>query len=319
MRGAPPAAASAVRPGFVHEALIYRSDDELLEVAVPFLHESADAGQPAFAAVNARQQRALLHELGDVPGITQLDPDHYRDPLSALRHTYRLFARLTRGGARRIHIVGEVPHDPWPAWLRYEAAVNDLFAPFPVCGVCLHDARTTPDDVLADVERTHPYLALPGDHVVASPFYEQPAALLAERARAEADPLERRPPDLLLEDPPAETARAAMGALAARTRLDRDNIDALRLSVGHVVINALVHGRPPVSMRAWAARDRVVVKVTDAGSGPADPYVGMLPRNPEADPEDANALHLVTRALSDVSLFTDVDGFTVRLVERRAP
>ena len=84
-------------------------------------------------------------------------------------------------------------------------------------------------------------------------------------------------------------------------------------------MNALVHGRPPVSLRAWAAPDRVVVKVTDAGSGPANPYVGMLPRNPEVDPEDANALHLVTRALSDVSLFTDVDGFTIRLVERRAP
>jgi anti-sigma regulatory factor (Ser/Thr protein kinase) len=315
----PTCGAPAGQDGFVHEALIYDSDEQLLEVAVPFLCEGAAAGEPTLVAVNPRQQGVLLAALGDVRGIIALDRSHYSDPFSALQNNHRLAASLLRGGAHRIRIVGEVPGCPWPGWLRYEAAVNDLFAQLPVWAICGYDARTMPDDVLGDVERTHPYLAQPGGSVVHSRHYEQPAALFAASARADADPLEALTPDLVLVDPAAETAAEAAAMLAAGTQLDGDSADALRLSVMQVVTNAILHGRPPVRMRAWASLDRVVVKVTDAGTGPADPYVGLLPADPDADPENANALHVVHQALSAVSLFAGAEGFTVRLVERCRP
>ena len=104
--------------------------------------------------------------------------------------------------------------------------------------------------------------------------------------------------------------------LAETTRLDRDSIDALRLSVRELVGNAYGHGRRPVHVRVWSAADRVVVTVRDAGAGPADPFVGLLPSDPHGDPDDANRLHVIYHAVTEASMFTAADGFTVRLVQR---
>ena len=313
------AAAPAEHGGFVHAALTYGSDDELLAVAVPFLREGAAAGEPTLLGIGDRRQRLVLDELGELTGITLLNNDHYRDPFSALRSNQALLARSARRGAARIRMLADVPCDPWRDWFRYEAAINELFSAFPVWGLCAYDARTTPDDVLADVERTHPYRAIAGGSNTRNQRYEHPAALLNDRARAEADPLEALTPDLELVDPTAEEAGRAVSVLAEATMLDRDSADALRLSVGQVVANAIDHGRPPVRLRAWAAPDRVVVTVRDAGAGPADAYVGLLPRDPDADLDNANGLYVVHVALSEVSLFSGTDGFTVRLVQRRSP
>jgi anti-sigma regulatory factor (Ser/Thr protein kinase) len=309
--------AAAAREGFVHEALIYDTDEELLSVAVPFLRAGLEADEPSLLSINDRQERLVVDELGGLPGLRLLDKEQYFDPLSALRSNRKLLAGYASRGSVRVRMFGEVPRDPRRRWIRYEAAVNQLFSAFPAWCICPYDSRETPDDVLADVERTHPYLAVPHGRDVLSPRYEEPAALLADRARAEADPLEALAPDVDLADPSAETAGHAVLALAASTRLDRDGVDALRLSVAQVVTNAIVHGRPPVHLRAWAATDRVVVTVHDAGPGPADPYVALLPRDPAADLDEANALHIVFQALTAVSLIAGADGFTVRLLERR--
>lgn len=48
-------------------------------------------------------------------------------------------------------------------------------------------------------------------------------------------------------------------------------------AVSETVINAACHGRLPAQLRVWTGRDRIVVAVTDQGSGLADPYAGLLP------------------------------------------
>jgi anti-sigma regulatory factor (Ser/Thr protein kinase) len=301
---------------FVHQALVYRADEELLRLAVPFLRSAAEAGEPALIAMGGRHERALMEELREVEGITPLHPYHYHDPLSALHDEHRLFAHLVRNGARRVRIVSEVPHDPWTKWFRYVAATNDVFARFPVVSLCPHDLRTTSVDVLLDVARTHPFLVGPNGTVVRSHLYKRPSSLLAERARTDVDPLEARRPPIVLVDPVPDAARRAVSSLVAVTRLGSDGADAVRLAAGHVVDNAIVHGRPPVRLAAWADPDRVVVTVTDQGSGPAEPYMALLPGDPDADLDEANSLYVISQAVSDVSLFHGPDGFTVRLVER---
>jgi anti-sigma regulatory factor (Ser/Thr protein kinase) len=301
--------------GFVHEALIYGSDEELLAVAVPFFRDGAAAEERTLLCMDDRQQRLVLGELADVSGITVLGWGQDLDSLAALRCNQTLLGGNATRGTSRVRMLGQIPQDPWRDWVRYEAALNRLCSGFPAWCICPYDARATPDDVLADVERTHPYLAGPAGADLRNPRYQQPAALLAGRARAEEDPLEALTPDVDLVDPATETARRTVAMLTERTRLDRDEADALRLSVGQVVANAIVHGRPPVRLRAWAAPDRVVVTVHDAGPGPADPFVGLVPREPDADLGDANSLHVIHEALSEVSLFADDDGFTVRLLE----
>jgi len=301
--------------GLVRQALVYHADEELVRLSVPFLRAGACAGEPTLVLVEPEHERALMDELGDVEGITPLRPEHYRDPGSALHDEYRLFADLVRKGARRIRIVSEVPHEPWVKWFRYEAAINDVLADFPVSALCPHDLRAMSYDVLVDVARTHPFLVRPNGTVFRSPLYERPSSLLAERGRREGDPLEAVAPDVFHVDPTPDEARGTVASLADATRLSSDSADAVRLAAGHVVFNAIVHGRPPIVLLAWAVWDRVVVTVTDSGSGPPDPYLALLPRDPEADLADANTLYVISQALSDVSMFTGPDGFTVRLVE----
>lgn len=49
------------------------------------------------------------------------------------------------------------------------------------------------------------------------------------------------------------------------------------IAVSEAVTNATCHGRPPVLLRIWSDRDRIVVTITDQGGGPTDPFAGLLP------------------------------------------
>jgi anti-sigma regulatory factor (Ser/Thr protein kinase) len=42
------------------------------------------------------------------------------------------------------------------------------------------------------------------------------------------------------------------------------------------VVNVIVHGRPPMLLRIWAQPDRMTVTVADTGSGPVDPFIGLV-------------------------------------------
>ena len=296
----------------MRQALVYHADEELVRRSVPFLRAGACAGEPTFVLVEPEHERALMDELGDVDGITPLS---FGDPRSALHDEYRFFAGLVRQGARRIRIVSEVPHEPWVKWFRYQAAINDVLAEFPVFALCPHDLRAMSYDVLVDVARTHEFVVRPNGTVFRSPLYERPSSLLAERGRREGDPLEAVDPDVVHVDPTPAEARRTVASLADATRLSSDSADAVRLAAGHVVYNAWIHGWRPIVLLAWAVWNRVVVTVTDSGGGPPDPYLALLPRDPEADLADANTLYVVSQALSDVSMFTGPAGFTVRLVQ----
>jgi hypothetical protein len=301
--------------GLVRQALVFSADEELIRLSVPFLRAGARAGEPTLVAVEPEHERALMDELGDVDGITPLRPDHYGDPRPVLHNEYRLFADLVRKGARRIRIVSEVPHEPWAKWFRYHAATNGVLADFPVFALCPHDRRAMSYGMLVDVARTHEFVVRANGTLFRSPLYERPSSLLADRGRRQGDPLEAVDPDAFAVDPTPAEARRTVASLADATWLSSDSADAVRLAAGHVVQNAIDHGRRPIVLLAWAARDRVVVTVTDSGRGPPDPYLTLLPRDPEADLADANTLYVISQALSDVSMFTGPDGFTVRLVE----
>jgi anti-sigma regulatory factor (Ser/Thr protein kinase) len=313
-------AASTGRSGFRHEAALYSSDEEFLAVAVPFLAEGIAAGDPTLLAVPADLQRRVQDALGDPAGLTLLPGEQYRQPFATLQRNYQTFLDCagTRGRwIRQIRMIGAVPHSglgaTWDGWARYEAAINDLYSSLPVWSICPYDTRRASVGVLDEVERTHPYLATAEGGHRANPRYTEPAAFLTERARREADPLERSRPDLALTDPTPPHCRRATAALAATTTLDRETIDGLVVGVSEALANAICHGRPPVELRAWAAPDRVLVVVRDRGGGPSDPYAGYLPRRGQ-QPDSGLGLWITRQVCSRVTLTQTPEGFTVRLV-----
>jgi anti-sigma regulatory factor (Ser/Thr protein kinase) len=208
--------------------------------------------------------------------------------------------------------------EPWDGWARYEAAVNCAFAAFPLWGLCVYDLRTTPDEVVDDVVRTHPHITTVDGVRFDNDRYEDPAEFLAGRPRAEPDPLESRPPGLELIHPRPAVARHALAELSRDSGVGAAELDDLIVAASEVVTNAILHGRAPATFRAWAGAEHIVVTVHDRGPGPSDPMVGLIPTD-KGDGDGGYGLWIAHQLCSRVTLDTDADGFTVRLVAGAAP
>jgi MEDS: MEthanogen/methylotroph, DcmR Sensory domain/Histidine kinase-like ATPase domain len=330
--------------GYRHEAVLYDSDQELLDVVVPFLREGVAAAEPCLVALTASTTRLVRAAVGDTTGLTFLH-DRYDRPASVIRSNRHLFTAYLIDGASRIRVASEVPHPgvgvPWDGWARYEAAINHAYAEFPLWGLCAYDTRIAPGRVLDEVARTHPYLATAEGHRV-NPRYQDPAEFLTQCPPSQADPVEAVSPPLIdLTDPTPAAARDAVHtARTIRTDtgrrdstapgtaqveapqpasprretplLDPIDVEHLVFAVSEAVTNALIHGRPPVRFRLWTAPDRIVATVTDRGDGPADPFAGLLP---VTDPSSGGlGLWLTHQLCSHVTHDTTDDGFTIRLV-----
>lgn len=300
--------------GFVHQAAIYGSDEEFLATVGSFLREGVEAGEPTLVGMCEREMQLLREALADVDGLTFLPADGYRSPLLTLKEKHELLARSARAGAARL--AGQISEQQldanWDAWIRYEAAVGHVLAALPVQALCAYDSRRAPAAVLDDVVLSHRLLATAGGRPSHNLLAVDPAALLTERMRGVPDPLEQSAPAVELSEPSVGAARDAVAGCARGTGLDEDEVHGLTLAVSEVVTNAYRHGRPDVTMCAWAGPDRVVVTVTDTGAGPVSPFVGLAPATGAAR-TSGFGLWITQLVCSRVDHVRSADGFTVRL------
>jgi anti-sigma regulatory factor (Ser/Thr protein kinase) len=308
------------RTGNFHEAGFYGSDAEFLSLIVPFVTDGAAAGEPVVLGYDARKSdllRAALPRLA--PSAFLGDASLYATPAGAIEAYRREFDRRLAAGAEQIRIAGDVPHEGnggrFAGWDRYESAVNAVWEDYPVWSRCVYDAQTVSDDVRDVVERTHRRLVAPDGSAAASPRYQEVGEF--RPLPPAADPLEATSPSVSLVDASLKTTRRRVAA-AARGRLDADAYDDLLFALSEAVINAQLHGRPPVTVRVWAAPDRVVATVHDTGSGPDGPLTGLVP-TPEGTCGAGLGLWLChQRAGVELTMTTD-DGFAVRLRAGRLP
>lgn len=313
----------AGRTGFCHGAFFYGSDEELVSVVAAFLDEGVAGGEPVLAALGADHARLVRAAMSEPAGVSFVPQSvHYDRPAASIRTEQELFDSKVRAGAGNIRMVGEVPHPgvgaPWDGWARYEAALNCVFDPFPVRGLCAYDLRTAPTDVLHDAERTHPFLVSPDGSHVGNDRYQDPLAFMAGRPPPPPDPLEGTLPSLELVSPKPAAARHAVAELFEVADGGAGEVGDLTVAVSEVVTNAMVHGRPPVTLRAWAAPGRMVVTVHDRGPGPSDPFAGLVPAA-QVDGTGGRGLWITHQLCPRVTLNADSGGFTVRLVTGAPP
>jgi anti-sigma regulatory factor (Ser/Thr protein kinase) len=301
--------------GYFHEAVYYSSDEELLEVLVPFLTGGPAAGEPTLVALGERNADLVRSAL---PAGTAVEyttgGDVYARPAGAIRAYRRLLAGHVAAGARQIRIIGELPSfafgPTWDSWARYESAINHAYDDFPLWSMCAYDRRTTPDAMLADVARTHPREARrDGTH---SPIeaYAEPEVFLSELRPVPPDPLQLTPPSADLADPSPAGAREAVRA-AAHGQVEPGAVEDLVVAVSEAVTNAMLHGRPPVRVRVWSGPDRIVSSVSDEGQGPKFPYAGLLPIG--HDQPGGRGLWIAHQSCNHVVMARDEDGFTLHL------
>jgi anti-sigma regulatory factor (Ser/Thr protein kinase) len=307
--------AGAGHTGYLHEAALYSSDRELLDIVVPFLLGGVEAGEPTMVAFGPEHTELVRRATAGEPGIEYLSGgEMYARPAGAIRGYRKLLADCVAQGAGQIRIVGEL--DPllfgptWGWWARYESAINHAYDDFPLWSMCAYSREHTPAPIMAEVQATHPWVATGMGTHLPSATYAPPASFLSRRGSAAEDPLQRGYPLVDLTDPHPAAGRDAVRGMAGSLLPDKET-DDLVLATSEVVANALRHGQGPVRLRAWVGEGRVVVLVEDAGRGPSDPYAGLLPRS------DAGVgglgLWLTHQVCSHVALDYREDGFGIRL------
>ena len=299
--------------GHFHESGFYGSDAEFRALIVPFAEEGIAAGEPVIIGYDSRKNALVQSWLTDPSAVTFLaDSGLYATPARAIAAYRRLFEFHVAQGAGQIRITGELPHPGnggrFDGWDRYEAAVNTVWDDFPVWGLCLYDTATSPAVVLDAAERTHPRIVSPSGTRRANGRFQQLADFQA--LPPVPDPLEQTTPIIELVDRSAAEVRGALIQIGLG-RVADTILDDLLLGVTVAVSNAMAHGRPPATVRIWAAPDRIVISVHDQGRGPADPLAGLVP--PRGTVTLGLGLWVINQLDIDVALKHADDGFTIRL------
>jgi anti-sigma regulatory factor (Ser/Thr protein kinase) len=279
--------ASVPDSGFTHQALIYGSDREFMDVALPFLEAGLSSKQPTLVTVQDRHCQNLRSALGNTAERVTLFPAE--DWYETSARTRDKFARWVAEHAwigGRVRLIAE---PPWALgyeaqvrdWARHESVINLAFAGQPLTLICPYDASALPDEILRHARGTHPEI-VDGDGVSASPSYEDPADFC--RRMDSAVEAQRGAPALEvsfdLEDLPG--VRRTVRSFAQQAGMADWRADELVLAVNEITTNAVIHGQPPATVRAWHTGDEIVVEVADAGTGIRDALAGQLTPPPTA-------------------------------------
>lgn len=296
-----------------HEALVYRTPDELLAATVPFVRAGLGAGEPVLVAVPPASMEPIRSALGDAAGHVR-----FVDMAEAGRNPGRiipavLHAFVSQHAPRRVRIIGEPiwagrTAAEYPACVQHEALVNLAFADAAAAILCPYDARRLTDAALADAERTHPVIVA-GDDRRSSTAYAAPQTVVAEFNWPLAEPA--APPATLIfdaDDLPA--VRRFVADHAGRAGLAASRIADLEVAVNEVATNTVVHGGGPGTLRVWRERSGLVCEICDPGRL-ADPLAGRIP--PDPDSEHGRGLLLVNYMCDLVRIHTDRMGTTVRM------
>lgn len=160
-----------------HEAFFYSSDKEFAARFVPFLREAVASDQGAIAVATEPRIEALRRGLdSDADAVSFFDANRwYRRPGAALVAWRDALEQQLRDGSGFTRAVGEIPYgDDAVAvrnWARYESLVNRAFAPHPVWIACAYNTATVPQDILAEIRRTHPVVSTSSTRAPSAPHF----------------------------------------------------------------------------------------------------------------------------------------------------
>jgi anti-sigma regulatory factor (Ser/Thr protein kinase) len=279
--------ASVPGRGFTHQALIYDSDREFMDVVLPFLEAGLSSKQPTLVTVQDRHCQKLRSAFGDrAEGLTLCPAEEWYETSARTRDKFARWVAEHAWIGGRARLIAE---PPWAVgheaqvrdWARHESVINLAFAGQPLTLICPYDASALPEEILRHARGTHPEI-VDRDGVSASPSYEDPNDFCQRMDSAvEA---QRGTPALEvsfgLGDLPK--VRRTVRSFAQEAGLADRRANEVVLAVNEIATNAVVHGRPPATLRAWHAGEEIVVEVADAGAGIRDALAGQLTPPPTA-------------------------------------
>jgi anti-sigma regulatory factor (Ser/Thr protein kinase) len=303
--------------GYPHDALLFDSTAQLVDLAVPFVREGLAAGEAAVVATSPDTASALRDAVDDRRLHVLERGDVYRARTPSAITTFRqLTDERTAEGVRRVRVVGEVDFGAsardWLEWQRYESVVNEALAGWPLWGLCVFDTRRLPEPVLESALHTHSYVVGPGGRAP-NPRFVAPADYLRSLP-VPPEPLEGTPPRLWADEITDFIGlRHVVAAELSTVDAPRDAIEDYLLAVDEMTSNAVRHGRPPVGLRLWVGEDRIVCRIDDHGPGIDDPFAGYGPAHGDDLSRGGMGLWLARQLCDHVDISGDDDGQHVRL------
>jgi len=309
---------------YVHDALFYDTEEDLLQVAIEFLDDGLDRGEHLVvvcaAGRNAVLNDALAAHHAVEDRVTSVGQgDVYPRTAAAVTFYRRFVEHAISVGAPGVRVFGEVPFGDddsrWAEWGRFEAVCNVALADLPMWSVCAYDTRSTPQTVSEIARRTHPIVRTNAFRS-ANLSYVDPAAYLSTTDVHEL-PSQESPALLTLRD--LHTSGDVRGARRQiQHALETDPAaaafgDGFVTAAYEVIANAMVHGTTPVTVRLWLGDGHVVCTVTDRGPGFDDPFAGYWQSSTAGTTLPPSGLWLARQLCDDVTFHRTADEFVVRL------
>lgn len=305
-------------PGaFAHDVLLFDNTDELLAVTVPFLRGGLAEGEAAVVVDAGRNGTPIAYALGDDPRVWHVTRDPRQRPARTLSMFQHTVEEALAAGATGVRMAGDVglPARPsqWGEWVRFEAAFNDVLAGYPVQAICPWNTREFSGEALRTVQQAHPSVITSRSRRRNADYLE-PRDYLRRFAAPAPDPLETTGPALTVDDlTDLEVLRRGLESTLAGSTLPVEYAEDMAFAVNEVASNAMQHGRPPVQVRLWRGRAKVVCTVRDHGRGFDDPLAGYHTEHRSDPARHRLGLWLARRLCDRLDFFHHADHFTVRL------
>ena len=296
---------------FRHEVMLYDSAETFVDGAEPFIRGAVAAGEPIMVAIGAEKIDLLRSRLGeDADRVVFADMAELGANPARIIPAWQEFVDAHAGSGRPMRGIGEpIWADRSPTELVecqcHEALLNVAFAgatDFHL--ICPYDTEQLHGDVIAEAERSHPYVA-----GVASGAYRGDDAVPQFAAPLPAPPADAAVHDISLDSLPDLRRRVALEAETAGLAPRR--VHDLVLSMHEIATNSLRHGGGHGVLRSWREGETVICEVRDSGRIARRPLIGRV--RPALGQKGGWGLWLANQLCDLVQLRELPDGSVVRL------
>ncbi len=300
--------------GFVHEAFVYDDDEDFVRGTAQFIGEGVQGDEVVVVASTDDTLELLQAAVGDHDSSVEwIDiTETGRNPARMIPMWREL---VTAQEGRPVRAVGKLSPTASIAeceeGVLNEALLNLAFEHAPGFRLrCPYDTRSTPSDLLGELDRTHPVIlngkpresdAFAPAEVASNTFHAVPAPAPAS--------VERWPVSL----PELATLRGRVHDLATGHGLSQDHADDTALAVHEICKNSIRFAGGG-TLAGWTDGDELIFEVADSGRI-TELLVGRSLPAPTS--EGGRGLWLANQLCDLVQIRSAATGTVVRLHIRR--
>ncbi|HEX5469425.1 MAG TPA: anti-sigma factor RsbA family regulatory protein [Gaiellaceae bacterium] len=308
-------AASHQDEAFLHEAFLYGDLEELVRKVDAFVREGIEADEPVLVALSSDKNERVRAALGDSgDAVLFADMEEIGANPARIIAVWRDFADTYGAGGQPIRGIGE------PIWAgrsdpelaechRHESLLNLAFADGPAFRLlCPYDVSSLEQHVVAEAERTHPYVS-DGGSSRESKRYRGLDAI----AEPFAEPLEDPPVDaweVTFDENSLADVRAIVAEQAGALGLALARTNSFVIAVNEVATNSVRHGGGQGILRIWRDGEALICQVEDRGRI-EEPLVGR--QRPVLDEAGGRGLWLANQLCDLVQVRSFENGSAVRI------